>query len=74
MIFDLTHEWPNVYYELGHAHGVGNEPLDILLITKKGTALHFNIAPLKVHFYESIEELRGILSRGVTEMIRQTRM
>lgn len=40
IIFDLTHEHPNVYYELRYAHGVGNEPLDILLIAKEGTTIH----------------------------------
>jgi hypothetical protein len=46
IICDLTNECPNVYYELGYAHGIGNRPLDILLIAKQGTALHFDISPL----------------------------
>lgn len=35
IVCDLTIERPNVYYELGYAHGVGNRPLDILLMRGK---------------------------------------
>lgn len=73
IICDLTKERPNVYYELGYAHGVGNEALDILLIAKEGTTLHFDIAPLRVQFYKSTEHLRKILSSNLSRMIKQTR-
>ena len=73
IIFDLTKERPNVYYELGYAHGVGNEANDILLLAKEKTKLHFDIAPLRVHFYSSTEELRRIVNDSLNEMIRATR-
>lgn len=73
IVFDLTHERPNVYYELGYAHGVGNEPMDILLIAKEDTKLHFDIAPLRVQFYRSTEHLRSIMETSLKEMIRKTR-
>lgn len=73
IVCDLTHERPNVYYELGYAHGVGNEGSDILLIAKEGTTLHFDIAPLRVHYYASIEQLRSVVSSNLKEMIRITR-
>jgi len=73
IIFDLSRERPNVYYELGYAHGVGNEPLDILLIAKEGTTIHFDIAPLRVQFYHNTEHLRGILRTSLKEMVRLTR-
>jgi hypothetical protein len=73
LIFDLSKERPNVYYELGYAHGVGNEAEDILLLAKDGTTLHFDIAPLRVHFYNSIEHLRTMLNSSLREMIRLTR-
>jgi hypothetical protein len=73
LIVDLTHERPNVYYELGYAHGVGNVSSDILLVAKAGTTLHFDIAPLRVRFYASGAELREIVRHGLQEMIRATR-
>lgn len=73
IVCDLTNERPNVYYELGYAHGVGNEAMDILLIAKEGTTLHFDIAPLRVHYYSSIEHLRRIISSNLRAMIDATR-
>lgn len=73
IVFDLTLERPNVYYELGYAHGVGNEGQDILLIAQEGTKIHFDIAPLRIMFYRSTEHLRGILRTNLSEMIRITR-
>jgi hypothetical protein len=54
IICDLSEERPNVYYELGYAHGVGNESDDILLVAREGTRLHFDIAPLRVQYYASL--------------------
>jgi hypothetical protein len=73
VIFDLSKERPNVYYELGYAHGVGNEAQDILLLAKEGTTLHFDIAPLRVQFYRSTEHLRTTVNSSLQEMIRRTR-
>ena len=66
IICDLTFERPNVYYELGYAHGVGNEALDILLIAQESTKLHFDIAPLRVQYYSSTEHLRKIVFSSLT--------
>lgn len=73
IICDLTYERPNVYYELGYAHGVGNESDEILLIAKEGTTLHFDIAPFRVQYYRSTEHLRRILNTSLTAMINMTR-
>ncbi len=73
LICDLTRDRPNVYYELGYAHGVGNEALDILLIAREGTTLHFDIAPMRVQYYRTTEHLRGILATQLVAMIRKTR-
>jgi len=73
IICDLTNERPNVYYELGYAHGVGNGSRDILLIAKEGTKLHFDIAPFRVQYYRSTEHLRTILNTNLKGMIKMTR-
>ncbi|HVF44871.1 MAG TPA: hypothetical protein VM936_17735 [Pyrinomonadaceae bacterium] len=73
IICDLTHERPNVYYELGYAHGVGNQPLNMLLVAKEGTLLHFDIMPLRVRFYASTEHLRTIISTNLQRMMELTR-
>jgi hypothetical protein len=73
IICDLTHERPNVYYELGYAHGVGNEPLNILLLAKEDTQLHFDIAPFRVQYYRSIKDLRFIVSSNLRTMMEKTR-
>ena len=73
IICDLTNERPNVYYELGYAHGVGNESSEILLIAKEETNLHFDIAPLRVQYYRSTEHLRSVIASNLKEMIRITR-
>ena len=73
IVCDLTNERPNVYYELGYAHGVGNEAMDILLIAKEGTIIHFDISPLRVHYYSSSEHLRMLISSNLKAMIKATR-
>jgi|SRR5271165_3342858 len=73
IICDLADEKPNVYYELGYAHGVGNQDTDILLIAKEETILHFDVAPLRVQFYSSTENLRTIVSSGLKAMMKATR-
>jgi hypothetical protein len=72
-IFDLSEERPNVYYELGYAHGVGNEAEDILLIAKAGTSIHFDITPLRIQLYNSTEHLRSIINESLKQMIQISR-
>lgn len=73
IVCDLTNERPNVYYELGYAHGVGNQPLNMLLVAREGTNLHFDIMPLRVRFYASTEHLRTIISTNLQRMMELTR-
>ena len=73
IIYDLSHESANVYYQLGYAHGVGNEAFDILLISKEGVRPHFDIRPLRVHYYQDLTELQHIISLNLKQMIQMTR-
>jgi hypothetical protein len=73
IVCDLTFERPNVYYELGYAHAVGNESDEILLIARKGTEIHFDIAALRINYYESDDHLRKIVADQLSAMIRATR-
>jgi hypothetical protein len=52
LIFNLTYERPSVYYELGYAHGIGNEASEILLTAKSGTEIHTDIKSLRIQYYE----------------------
>lgn len=57
LIFDLTVERPNVYYELGYAHGAGNRSEEIILVAKSGTMIHFDVSHLRMTYYESAIDL-----------------
>ena len=52
---DLTHERPNVYYEIGHAHARNKR---VILFRKKDTELHFDVAHRNCPEYENITELK----------------
>lgn len=58
IIADLTHERPNVYYELGYCHGMGKR---VVLIAHEGTSLHFDIKDFRVLFYKNVTELENKL-------------
>lgn len=74
LIFDLSTGRPNVYYELGYAHGVGNRPEDIVLIAKKGTKIHFDLASLRIVFYNSSRDLEGKLKSEFKQLRRLSRV
>ena len=72
IICDLSNERPNVYYELGYAHGAGNIPKNTLLIASKNTNLHFDIAPLRIEAYSDVTELRSVLATKLSLLIKET--
>jgi len=64
IIADLTHERPNVYYELGYAHAFGKKTI---LITREGTELHFDVRNYHVIFYSSRAELEKRLKERLLQ-------
>ena len=73
LMFDLSVERPNVYYELGYAHGVGNRSEEIVLLAKKGTKIHFNISSLRILEYSSAIDLENKLTSRLRNMIEKCR-
>lgn len=51
VIADITPDNPNVYYELGFAHGAGTET--ILLSERKRAALPFDVSGFRTLFYDN---------------------
>jgi nucleoside 2-deoxyribosyltransferase len=71
LISDLTHQRPNVYYEIGYAHGLGKE---VILAAQKGTEVHFDIAHLNVIVYNTLKELEDrIVKRLLAKMTAKER-
>jgi hypothetical protein len=58
LIADLTRERHNVYHEIGIAAGLKKE---IILVCKRGTKLHFNLAGNNVLEYEDCDELKHLI-------------
>jgi hypothetical protein len=65
-IADLTGERPNVYYEIGFAHGLKRSPI---LFRKTGTHLHFDLSVHKAPAYKNQTELAEMLRRRLTAIV-----
>jgi hypothetical protein len=66
LVCDITTERPNVYYELGYAHGIEKE---VILVAKEGTTLHFDIKDYNVIFYKGYSDLETRVARRIGEAI-----
>ena len=65
LIADLTYERPNVYYEIGHAHARNKR---VILVRKKGTRVHFDVAHRNCPEYGNTTELRARLRKRLEAM------
>jgi len=71
LFVDLTHERPNVYYELGYGHGIRKDPKDIVLLARKGTTLHFDIRNMRTIIWKDPEDLRRQLRSRLSSMLQE---
>ena len=69
LICDLTHERPNVYYELGYAHGLQRS---VILVAQAGTKAHFDVAGYKISFYGDSSELEDLVHERLTRQMTES--
>ena len=69
LIADLTHERPNVYYEIGHAHARNKR---VILVRKKGTKLHFDVAHRNCPEFENATGLKTLLRKRLEAITNRT--
>jgi nucleoside 2-deoxyribosyltransferase len=67
LVADLSHERPNVYYELGFAHGLNRE---VILVAQKDTQLHFDIKDFNVIFYTNTSQLKSRLKKRLNAILK----
>lgn len=68
VIADLTGERPNVYYEVGYAHKADKE---VVLVAKKGTAVHFDVAAINRIDYKDYTDLCDSLEKRVKSVAKR---
>lgn len=70
VICDLTHERPNVYYELGYTHAKGiHHHQNILLVAEEGTKIHFDVSGFNYSDYNN-RNLQQVVSKNLEVMLK----
>lgn len=68
VVADTTNSNPNVFYEVGYAHGV-EQPT--ILVCRKGETLPFDIQSKNIILYSSIVELRERLGKRLSNTVKR---
>jgi len=70
LVADFSYDRPNVYYELGYAHGLGRDE-EVILLAKKDSTLHSDDKNLNVIFYTGIKELESGLEKRLDAILKK---
>jgi hypothetical protein len=71
LVADLSYDRPNVYYELGYAHGLGRDE-EVILLAKEHSKLHFDIKDFNIIFYKNITELETKLKKRLGATLKSS--
>lgn len=71
IVCDLTHERPNVYFELGFARGIGKT---VITIARKDAEIHFDVKDWTYIPYEDSRPLEKDLERHVKQLVQQVQV
>ena len=66
LVCDISTERPNVYYELGYAHGKNKE---VIIIAKEGSHRHFDIQDYNIIIFTAYDKLESALKARMAEYI-----
>ncbi len=69
VVVDLTHERPNVYFELGYSRGLGKT---VVTIARENTKLHFDVKDWTCFFYNDSRVVERYLDERFAYELRET--